>query len=77
MDFWINGGFFVLRNEIFDFIEDGEELVEQPFHRLIEQRRLIAFPHTGYWQSMDTFKDKINFDRAYARGDAPWEIWRQ
>ena len=77
MDFWINGGFFVLRNEIFDFIQDGEELVEQPFHRLIERNKLTAYRHTGYWQSMDTFKDKINFDRAYARGDTPWEIWRK
>ncbi len=77
MDFWINGGFFVLRNEIFDFMEEGEELVEQPFGRLIEKKKLIAYPHTGYWQSMDTFKDKISFDRAYARGDAPWEVWNR
>jgi glucose-1-phosphate cytidylyltransferase len=76
-DFWINGGFFVLRREIFDYIEAGEELVVQPFGRLIEQRKLAAFPHTGYWQSMDTFKDKINFDRAYARGHGPWEIWKK
>jgi glucose-1-phosphate cytidylyltransferase len=75
-DFWINGGFFVLRKEVFDYINDGEELVEQPFHRLIKAKKLVAFPHDGYWQSMDTFKDKISFDRAYAQGDAPWEIWR-
>lgn len=74
-DFWINGGFFVLRKEIFDYIEAGEELVVQPFGRLIAKRKLAAFPHTGYWQSMDTFKDKISFDRAYARGHGPWEIW--
>lgn len=77
MDFWINGGFFVFRKDIFDFIKEGEELVEQPFGRLIERSKLVAYPHTGYWQSMDTFKDKINFDRAYARGDAPWEVWRK
>ncbi len=76
-DFWINGGFLVMRNEIFDYIQDGEELIEQPFGRLIEQNKLVAYPHSGYWQSMDTFKDKINFDRAYARGDAPWEVWRK
>lgn len=77
MDFWINGGFFVLGSEIFDYIEEGEELVEQPFGRLIEQKKLGAYPHTGYWQAMDTFKDKINFDRSYARGDAPWEVWKK
>jgi len=76
MDFWINGGFFVLSNEVFDYMEEGEELVVEPFGRLIERKKLIAFPHTGFWQSMDTFKDKITFDRSYARGDAPWEVWR-
>jgi glucose-1-phosphate cytidylyltransferase len=76
-DFWINGGFFVLRNEIFDYMKPGEELVEQPFHRLIRKKKLGAFSHTGYWQSMDTFKDKISFDRAYAQGNAPWEVWRK
>jgi glucose-1-phosphate cytidylyltransferase len=75
-DFWINGGFFVLRHDIFDYIEDGEELVEQPFGRLIEGKKLAAYPHTGYWQAMDTFKDKISFDRSYARGHAPWEVWK-
>ncbi|MEL7186309.1 MAG: sugar phosphate nucleotidyltransferase [Pseudomonadota bacterium] len=77
MDFWINGGFFVLKNEIFEHIEEGEELVEEPFGRLIKKKKLIAYPHNGYWQAMDTFKDKISFDRAYARGDAPWEVWNK
>ncbi len=76
-DFWINGGFFVLRQDIFDYIEPGDELVEAPFRRLIEQQKLIAHPHSGYWRAMDTFKDKIEFDRAYAKGHAPWEIWRE
>jgi glucose-1-phosphate cytidylyltransferase len=74
-DFWINGGFFVLRKEIFEHIRDGEELVEQPFRRIIQKRKLVAFPHTGYWQPMDTFKDKISFDRSYAKGEAPWQVW--
>ena len=74
-DFWINGGFFILSNKVFDYINDGEELVEQPFSRLIEIKKLAAYPHTGFWQAMDTFKDKINFDRAYAKGEAPWEVW--
>ncbi len=76
-DFWINGGFFVFRKTIFDYLRDGEELVEQPFSRVIQERKLAAFPHTDYWQAMDTFKDKIDFDRAYARGDAPWQVWRK
>lgn len=74
-EFWINGGFFVLKNEIFNYINDGEELVEEPFQRLIKQQKAIAYPYSGYWQSMDTLKDKISIDRAYARGNAPWQMW--
>ena len=75
-DFWINGGFFVLKNSIFDFINEGEELVEQPFQRLIKKQKAVAYPYSGFWRAMDTFKDKIDFDRAYAKGAAPWEVWR-
>ncbi len=74
---WINGGFFVLRQEIFDYISEGEELVEQPFARLIAERKLATFRWDGFWQCMDTFKDKISFDRMEARGDCPWMVWRQ
>jgi len=72
----INGGFFVLRPEIFDYIRDGEELVEQPFARLAEARKLFCYPHDGFWKCMDTFKDKMTFDRMYEQGIAPWEVWR-
>ncbi len=72
----INGGFFILRQSIFDYIREGEELVEQPFARLIAQRQLAAYPYTGFWRAMDTFKDKIAFDRMESRGDCPWMVWR-
>jgi glucose-1-phosphate cytidylyltransferase len=75
-EFWINGGFFVLRREIFDYLREGEELVEQPFGRLIESGKLITHRHFGFWQAMDTFKDKITFDRMEARGECPWMVWR-
>lgn len=75
-DVWINGGFFCLRSDIFDVIEEGEELVEQPFQRLIEQRKLAVYRHEGFWQSMDTLKDKITFDRMEARGNCPWMVWK-
>jgi glucose-1-phosphate cytidylyltransferase len=71
----INGGFFVMRSEIFNYVREGEELVERPFARLIEARKLVAFPWDGFWQCMDTFKDKITFDRMEARGDCPWKVW--
>src|SRR5689334_18870825 len=76
-EFWINGGFFVLRREIFDVIREGEELVERPFQRLIQQRKLFSYRYSGFWKSMDTFKDKIEFDRMYARGESPWVMWQQ
>jgi len=73
---WINGGFFVLRSAIFDYLKEGDELVEQPFARLIDERKLLAFRWDGFWQCMDTFKDKISFDRMEARGDCPWMRWK-
>jgi glucose-1-phosphate cytidylyltransferase len=73
---WINGGFFVMRNKIFGYVQPGEELVREPFQRLIEKRALLAYRCTGFWQCMDTFKDKqrleeLNQDRA------PWKVWNQ
>jgi glucose-1-phosphate cytidylyltransferase len=76
-EFWINGGFFCLRREIFDYVEEGDELVEKPFQRLIERRKLAVYRHHGFWQSMDTFKDKITFDRMEARGNCPWMVWQR
>lgn len=71
----INGGFFVLRKEIFDYMRPGEELVEAPFYRLIEAGRLVSYKHRGFWACMDTFKEKQVLDDFYASGQAPWMIW--
>jgi len=76
-NFTINGGFFAFRREIFDYIVEGEELVEEPFARLREKRLLAAYRYNGFWQSMDTYKDKITFDRMDGRGDCPWKVWEQ
>ncbi|WP_435011872.1 glucose-1-phosphate cytidylyltransferase (plasmid) [Tundrisphaera lichenicola] len=73
---WINGGFFAFRKEIFDYMEEGEELVEEPFRRLIEERQLITERFEGYWGCMDTFKDRQQLDDLYTRGAAPWEVWK-
>jgi len=75
--FWVNSGFFCLRQEIFDVIEEGDELVEQPFQRLIERRQLATYRHRGFWQAMDTFKDKITFDRMHGKGECPWMVWER
>ena len=73
-DIWINGGFFVFRNEIFRYIHPGEELVREPFQRLIETGSLLAHKCTGFWQCMDTFKDKQRLEELN-QGAAPWKIW--
>jgi len=71
----INGGYFILRREIFDYLREGEELVAEPFHRLIEERRLTAYQYDRFWMAMDTFKDRQQLEEIYARGNAPWEVW--
>ncbi len=72
---WINGGYFVLHNTIFNYLENGEELVEEPFQRLIQERRLYSTKYKGFWCAMDTFKDKIQLDELYDLGSPPWMIW--
>ena len=55
--------------------EGGEELVEEPFRRLIDAGRLMAYPHDGYWACMDTFKEKQDLEDIFGRGSAPWAVW--
>jgi glucose-1-phosphate cytidylyltransferase len=71
----INGGFFVLRKEVFDHMKDGEELIMQPFQRLMAKRQVVAYPYDGFWRNMDTFRDKIELDELVSRGRAPWQVW--
>ena len=72
----INGGYFVLRDGIFDAIRDGEDLVEEPFQRLAAAGRLLAFEYDGFWACMDTFKEKQLLEDTYSHGRAPWEVWK-
>jgi glucose-1-phosphate cytidylyltransferase len=76
-DIWINGGFFALRRQIFDYMNEGEELVIKPFERLIERKLLMTHRYTGFWHAMDTFKDKITLDRMEAQGNCPWIVWHK
>lgn len=73
----VNGGFFVFRQEFFDHLHEGEDLVDGPFHRLIEQKQLLAYPYDGFWRAMDTFKDKQALDALLAQGTPPWEVWNR
>ena len=73
---FINTGYFVLKKEIYDYMEWGDELVNEPFQRLIEKKKLVSWEHKGFWASMDTYKDKQKLDEAYSTGNAHWEVWR-
>jgi glucose-1-phosphate cytidylyltransferase len=71
-DFWVNGGYFVMNREIFDYIEEGDDLIEGPLQRLVSESKLYAHKYTGFWGCMDTFKEKQMLDDMYHAGNAPW-----
>ncbi len=73
-EIWINGGFFIMSREIFQHMRPGEELIREPFDRLIESQRLLAYRYTGFWQCMDTFKDKQRLEELNQMS-APWKVW--
>jgi glucose-1-phosphate cytidylyltransferase len=72
---WINGGYFVFRQRIFDYIRPGEDLVDEPFARLIRERELITIKHEGFWACMDTFKERQQLEDLWSKGAAPWQVW--
>ena len=74
-DLLVNCGYFVFRREIFDYLKSGEELVEEPFRRLMEHERLMAFRCRKFW-AMDTFREQQELTDLYQRGEAPWVIWK-
>jgi glucose-1-phosphate cytidylyltransferase len=76
-DIWINGGYMILRKEIFDFIGEGEELVQEPFQRLIKQDLLLAYRYEGFWAPMDTLKDQQDLEAQYEAGNPAWAVWQR
>ena len=74
-DIRINGGYFYFRREIFDYIGENEDLIEEPFARLIERRELVAYPYDGFWAPLDTLKDKHNLEALLESGSPPWAVW--
>ena len=75
-DIWINGGFFTFKQEIFDYLGPGEELVLEPFQKLVKAGQLTTYKHEGFWACMDTFKEKQALEDLWSRGSAPWEVWK-
>jgi len=71
---WINGGYFAFSNKIFDYVHEGDELVLEPFSRLIAERKLIAFKYEGFWRAMDTLQDKRVLEEMVEKGTMPWQL---
>jgi glucose-1-phosphate cytidylyltransferase len=75
---WINGAFFVLEPEVFDYIDGDETQWErEPLERLAEDGQLMAYRHSGFWQCMDTLRDKRLLENLWQSGDAPWKVWEK
>jgi glucose-1-phosphate cytidylyltransferase len=75
-DSWINGGFFVLSPSIGDYIDGDETVFEQePLRRLAAEDQLSAYEHDGFWQPMDTMREKSQLEELWRSGAAPWKVW--
>lgn len=74
-DVWMNGGFFVFRKEFWNYIKEGEEIVNEPFARLIAEKKLCTYKHNGFWACMDTFKERMTLEDLSQKGKAPWMLW--
>ena len=73
---WINGGFFVLSPKVLDYIEDDATIWEKsPMERLAHEGQMEAYLHHGFWQPMDTLRDKIHLEELWESGAAPWKSW--
>jgi glucose-1-phosphate cytidylyltransferase len=74
---FVNGGFFVCEPQVFNLLEDDSTVWEQaPMRRLVEAGQLRAYRHHGFWQSMDTLRDKKVLEDIWAAGTAPWKVWK-
>lgn len=73
---WINAGFFVMQPEVFDYLKDDNTVLEkEPLEELSKIGELVAFKHFGFWQPMDTLRDKNHLEELWTGGKAPWKLW--
>ena len=73
---WINGGFFVMEQDVFKYLDDDQTVLEaSPLERLSKEGQLMAYQHDGFWQCMDTVRDRQHLEEAWKTGDAPWKVW--
>ncbi len=76
LDAWINGGFFVFNRKIFEYLEKNSILEKEPLQYLAAKRQLVAYKHRGFWSCMDTYKDNMDLNYLWERGEAKWQIWK-
>jgi glucose-1-phosphate cytidylyltransferase len=73
---WINGGYFVLEPSVFDYLKDDSTVWErEPLEKLAKDKQLSAYKHSGFWQPLDTLRDKNKLEDLWSKGNAPWKIW--
>jgi glucose-1-phosphate cytidylyltransferase len=73
---WINGGFFVLKTDVFDYIENDKTIWERkPLEQLSHESELAAFKHEGFWQPLDTLREKNNLEKLWSENNSPWKLW--
>ncbi len=77
LDSWINGGFFVFDERVFDYLNDNSVLEREPMERLAQDGQLMAYRHEGFWACMDTYKDNVDLNNAWAGGTAAWRTWEE
>jgi len=73
---WINGGFFVMMTGVLDYLTDDTTILEEaPLANLARDGQLTAYFHDGFWQAMDTLRDRRQLEALWASGQAPWRVW--
>ena len=77
LDHWVNGGFFVFNRKVFGYIKENDILETDTFLRLVKEKQLSAYKHSGFWECMDTYKDNIKLNQLWNSGKAPWAIWQK
>lgn len=75
LDHWINGGFFIFNHDVFKYIKEGDILEKESFSRLVKEKELVAYKHSGFWECMDTYKDNLKLNELWVAGSAPWKLW--
>jgi len=73
---WVNGGFYVMNKSVFDYIEGDTSVFEaEPIRKLVQERKVNAYKHYGFWRAMDTMTDKRQLEEIWNSGKAPWKLW--